>query len=145
MERLGYGRERDYGGEDGHGHGDSGQVRGQQDGYGDEYQDWPDGDPVYEDFNDEGLVYDDPGDDDDDEEVQDFTGVDDYLAYYAAGTGEQTDAIAARFGWRGRARGNRRGKNWRPPVTRDHLTPLFVRVEDLPRRDGSSPADAPAG
>lgn len=143
MERLGYGRERDYGDADGYELGDGQEAHGQQqDGHGEEYRDWPDGDPVYEDFNDEDL--DDDGFGNDDDEVEDFTGLDEYLAYYAAGAEGQADGLAARFGWRFRARGGRRGKGWTPPNTRDHCTPVFVPVENLQRRDADSPADAPS-
>lgn len=134
MERLGYGRERGYGDADGYEHGDSQEAHGRQDGHGEEYRDWHDD----EDFDDDGF-----GDEDDD--VEDFTGVAEYLAYYAAGAEGQADGLAARFGWRFRARGGRRGKGWTPPNTRDHCTPVFVRVENLRKRDADSPADTPSG
>lgn len=135
MERLGYGRERDYGDADGYELGDGQEAHGQQqDGHGEEYQDWHDD----EDLDDDGF-----GDEDDD--VDDLTGVAEYLAYYAAGAEGQADGLAARFGWRSRARGGRRGKKWLPPSTRRHSTPVFVRVEYLQKRDGDSPANAPSG
>ena len=137
MERLGYRRERDYGDADGYELGDGQEAHGQQqDGHREEYRDWHD-----DGFDDEDLDDEDLGDDG----VEDFTGVAEYLAYYAAGAEGQADGLAARFGWRFRARGGRRGKGWTPPNTKEHSTPVFVRVENLRKRDVDSPADTPSG
>ena len=136
MERLGYGRERDYGDEGDYGHGDNEQFHGQQDGHGEEYQDWHEDDFDNNDFDDEDL---------DGDDAEDFTGLAEYLDHYAADTEAQTDGLAARFGWRFRARGGRRGKKWLPPSTRDHYTPVFVRVKDLQKRGDDSPTDLPPG
>ena len=118
MERLGYGREHDYGDEDDYGHGDGEQVHDHQDGPGEEYQNWHD-------------------------DAEDLTGAVEHQAEYAADADAQADRLSVQFGWRFKARGSRRGKRWVPPSTKGHSTPVFVRVEDLQKRDGDSPTDVP--
>ena len=111
MERLGYGRERDYYGEDGYGHGGSEQVHGHQDGHGEEYQNWHDAD-----FDD------DCGNDDD---AEDLAGAVEHQAGYADDAEAQADRLSVQFGWRFKARSSRRGRKWLPP---GHQTTQDARV-----------------
>ena len=48
----------------------------------------------------------------------------------------QAAYIAARVGYRYRARLSRQGEQWSPPDTKDYAAPVFVRVSDLQRWDG---------
>ena len=47
----------------------------------------------------------------------------------------QAAYVAARVGFRYRARLDRQGEGWSPPDTSDYVAPVFVRVSDLQRWD----------